>query len=204
MLAIQSNKELMELFLWSTRNVVEPLGFEISIFGCKFVLETTLLFLNLQKVKPLKDIVYDIVYDIVRYDIIYDVVYDILYDILRYDVVYDIVYDTSRYDVVYDIVYDFLYLGLVAWLYPTLGVQMFASCCFHSCLHFFFVSVRIRYISPVKILVWTFADRALSCVAHSRGCHLRPVQDKDVIKRSAQPNTIVCITKIDIPRTQIV
>ena len=81
--------------------------------------------------------------------------YDIVYDIARYDVVYDVVYDISRYDVVYDIVCDFLYLGLVAWLYPTLGVQMFASCCFHSCLHFFIVSVRIQYISPVKILVWT-------------------------------------------------
>ena len=94
---------------------------------------------------------YDIVYDIARYD----VVYDIVYDKSRSYVLHDIVYDISRYDVVYDIVYDFLYLGLVAWLYPTLGVQMFASCCFHSCLHFFFVSVRIRYISPFKILVWT-------------------------------------------------
>ena len=89
--------------------MVKPLGFEISIFGYKFVLETTLLFLDLQNVKPLKDIVYDIVYDIVRYDIIYDVVYDIVYGILRYDVVYDIVYDISRYDVVYDIVCDVIY-----------------------------------------------------------------------------------------------
>ncbi len=83
MLAIQSNKELMELFLWSTRNVVKPLGFEISIFGYKFALETTLFFLDLQNVKTLKDIVYDIVYDIVRYDLVYDVVYDIVYDIAR-------------------------------------------------------------------------------------------------------------------------
>ena len=98
----------------------------------------------------------------------------------------------------------FLYLGLVAWLYPTLGVQMFEACCFHRCLHFFLVSVRIRYISPVKILVWTFADRALSCVAHGRGCHLSPVQDKYVIKRSAQPDTIVSKTKVDILGTQVV
>ena len=94
---------------------------------------------------------------------------------------------------------DWLYLCLVAWLHPTLGVQMFPACRFNSCLHFIFVSVWIRYISPVKLFVWTFADRALSCVAHSRGCHLRPVQYKDVIKSSAQPNTIVCITKVDIP-----
>ncbi len=102
------------------------------------------------------------------------------------------------YAMLYMILCIFLYLGLVAWLYPTLGVQMFQPCCFHRCLHFYLVSVRIRYISPVKILVWTFADRALSCVAHGRGCHLSPVQDKDVIKRSAQPDTIVSITKVDI------
>jgi len=51
MLAIQSNKELMELFLWSTQNVIEPLGFEISILGYQFVLETTLLFLDLHILK---------------------------------------------------------------------------------------------------------------------------------------------------------
>ena len=67
MLAIQSNKELMELFLWSTRDVIKPLGFEISILGYhdKFVLETTLLFLDLHNVKILNDIAYDIAYDIV-------------------------------------------------------------------------------------------------------------------------------------------
>ncbi len=47
----QSNKELMELFFWSTRNVIEPLGFEISILGYQFVLETTLLFLDLHILK---------------------------------------------------------------------------------------------------------------------------------------------------------
>ena len=109
MLAIQSNKKLMELFLWSTRNVIKPLGFEISILGYKFVLETTLLFLDLHNVKTLKDIAYDIAYDISRYDVVYDVIYDIVYDILRYDVVYDIVYDILRYDVVYDIVHDIVY-----------------------------------------------------------------------------------------------
>jgi hypothetical protein len=72
MLAIQSNKELMELFLWSTRNVIKPLGFEISILGCKLVLETTLLLLNLHIVKTLKDIAYDIVYDI-EHDIVFDI-----------------------------------------------------------------------------------------------------------------------------------
>ena len=97
MLAIQSNKELMELFLWSTRDVIKPLGFEISILGYKFVLETTLLFLDLHNVKTLKDITYDIAYDIVSRYIVYDVVYDI---------VCDIVYDISRYDVVYDVVCD--------------------------------------------------------------------------------------------------
>ncbi len=95
-------------------------------------------------------------------------------------------------------------LCLVAWLHPTVGVQMFVACNFNSCLHFVFVSVKIRCTSAVKILVWTFADRAFSCVAHSRGCHLLPVQYKDVIKSSAQPNTIVCTTKVDIPWTQIV
>ena len=124
--------------------------------------------------------------------------YAILYAIYQDTMSYTMSYAIS-YTMLYMILYIFLYLGLVAWLYPTLGVQMFEACCFHRCLHFFLVSVRIRYISPVKILVWTFADRALSCVAHSRGCHLRPVQYKDVIKSSAQPNTIVCITKVDIP-----
>jgi hypothetical protein len=52
--------------------------------------------------------------------------------------------------------------------------------------------------------VWTFADRALSCVAHGRGCHLSPVQDKYVIKRSAQPDTIVSKTKVNILGTQVV
>ena len=97
MLAIQSNKELMELFLWSTRDVIKPLGFEISILGYKFVLETTLLFLDLHNVKTLKDITNDIAYDIASRYIVYDVVYDI---------VCDIVYDISRYDVVYDVVCD--------------------------------------------------------------------------------------------------
>ena len=62
------------------------------------------------------------------------------------------------YAMLYIILCIFLYLGLVAWLYPTLGVQMFEARCFHRCLYFFFVAVRIRYISPVKILVWTFAN----------------------------------------------
>ncbi len=98
-----------------------------------------------------------------------------------------------QYSIQYRIRYyvDLQYFFLVVWLHPTLGVQMFVACRFNSCLHFVFVSVRIRY--------WTFADRALSCVAHSRACHLRPVQHKDVIKSSAQPNTIVCIMKLDIP-----
>ena len=78
MLAIQSNKELMKLFLWSTRNVIKLLGFEKCILGYKFVLETTLLFLDLHNVKTLKDIVYDIAYDIVSRYIVYDVVYDIV------------------------------------------------------------------------------------------------------------------------------
>ncbi len=47
---------------------------------------------------------------------------------------------------------DLQYLSLVAWLHPTLGVQMFVACRFNSCLHFVFVSVRILYFSPVKIL----------------------------------------------------
>ena len=71
MLAIQSNKELMELFLWSTQNVIKLLGFENSILGYKFVLETTLLFLDLKNVKTLKDI-----YDIERYDVVCDIVCD--------------------------------------------------------------------------------------------------------------------------------
>ena len=82
MLAIQSNKELMELFLWSTQNVIEPLGFEISILGYQFVLETTLLFLDLHYVKILKDILYDIAYDIISRYIVYDVVYDVVCDIV--------------------------------------------------------------------------------------------------------------------------
>jgi hypothetical protein len=106
MLAIQSNKELMELFLWSTQNVIKFLGFEVSFFGYKFVLETTLLFLDLKNVKTLKYIIYNIVYDIVSYNIVYDVVCDIVCDISRYDVVYNVVYDIEKYDVVYDIVYD--------------------------------------------------------------------------------------------------
>ena len=86
---------VLELFLWSTRNVIKLLGFEKSILRYKFVLETTLLFLDLKNVKTLKDI-----YDIERYD----VVCDIVCDISRYDVVYDVVCDII-YDVIYDIVY---------------------------------------------------------------------------------------------------
>jgi hypothetical protein len=100
---------VLELFLWSTRNVIKLLGFEKSILGYKFVLETTLLFLDLKNVKTLKYIVYDIVYDILRYDVVCDIVYDISrYDIL-YDVVCDIVCYISRYDVVYDVVCDIVY-----------------------------------------------------------------------------------------------
>ncbi len=80
---------VLELFLWSTRNVIKLLGFEKSILGYKFVLETTLLFLDLKNVKPLKDI-----YDVERYDVVCDMVCDIL----RYDVVCYIVYDIERYD----------------------------------------------------------------------------------------------------------
>jgi hypothetical protein len=80
--------------------VIKVLGSEKSILGYKFVLETTLLFLELKNVKTLKDI-----YDIERYD----VVCNIVCDILRYDVVCDIVCDISRYDVVYDVICDIVY-----------------------------------------------------------------------------------------------
>jgi hypothetical protein len=86
---------VLELFLWSTQNVIKLLGFGKNILGYKFVLETTLLFLNLKNVKTLKD-----VYDIERYD----VVCDIVCYILRYDVVCDIVCYVSKYNVVYDVV----------------------------------------------------------------------------------------------------
>ena len=97
---------VLELFLWSTRNVIKLLGFEKSILGYKFVLETTLLFLDLKNVKTLKD-----KYDIERYD----VVCDIVCDILRYDVVCDIVCDISRYDVVHDVVCDIVYVYDIAY-----------------------------------------------------------------------------------------
>ena len=104
MLAAQSNKKLMELFLWSTQNVIEPLGFEISILGYKFVLETTLRFLDLHNVKTLKDIAYDIAYDIV-----YDIIKFISYTI--YDIVYDIVYSRIYiYIIIYNIYIYILYL----------------------------------------------------------------------------------------------
>ncbi len=83
-------------------------------------------------------------------------------------------------------------------LHPTLRVQMFVTCLVHSCLHLFLVSIRIQHISPVQSLVRTCADRALSYVAHSRGCHLRAVQHKDVIKISAHTHMIVCKTQVDI------
>ena len=80
--------------------MIKLLGFEKSILGYKFVLETTLLVLDLKNVKTLKDI-----YDLERYD----VVCDIVCDILRYDVVCDVVCDISRYDVVFDVVCDIVY-----------------------------------------------------------------------------------------------
>jgi hypothetical protein len=46
---IKTYKELMELFLRRRRNVIEVLGFEISIFWCKLVLESPLLLENLSQ-----------------------------------------------------------------------------------------------------------------------------------------------------------
>jgi hypothetical protein len=46
---IKTYKELMELFLRRRRNVIEVLGFEISIFWRKLVLESTLLLENLSQ-----------------------------------------------------------------------------------------------------------------------------------------------------------
>ncbi len=68
----------------------------------------------------------------------------------------------------YTILYTISYTILCGFAVPLFGgVASPDSGRFNSCLHFVFVSVRIRYISPVKILVWTFADRAFSCVAHT-------------------------------------
>jgi hypothetical protein len=46
---IKTYKELMELFLRRRSNVIEVLGFEISIFWCKLVLESPLLLENLSQ-----------------------------------------------------------------------------------------------------------------------------------------------------------
>jgi hypothetical protein len=50
-LAIKTYKELMKLFLRGTCNVVEFLGFEISVFWCKLVFEAPLLLSNLKTQK---------------------------------------------------------------------------------------------------------------------------------------------------------
>ena len=47
-LAIKSDKELMELFLGSTCNMIKILGFKICIFSGNLVLQALLLFLNLR------------------------------------------------------------------------------------------------------------------------------------------------------------
>ncbi len=64
------------------------------------------------------------------------------------------------YAMLYIILCIFLHLGLVAWLYPTLGVQMFEAQMFEALPDPGRPDVQglIRYISPVKILVWTFAN----------------------------------------------
>ena len=72
MLAIKTDKELMELFLGSTCNMIKILGFEICIFSGNLVLQALLLFLNLNINKSEHYIVYDMVYNIV-YDIVYDI-----------------------------------------------------------------------------------------------------------------------------------
>ena len=71
-LAIKTDKELMELFLGSTCNMIKILGFEICIFSGNLVLQALLLFLNLNINKSEHYIVYDIVLDI-AYDIVYDI-----------------------------------------------------------------------------------------------------------------------------------
>ena len=65
MLAIKTDKELMEIFLGSTCNMIKILGFEICIFSGNLVLQALLLFLNLNINKSEHYIVYDIVLDIV-------------------------------------------------------------------------------------------------------------------------------------------
>ena len=82
MLAIKTDKELMELFLGSTCNMIKILGFEICIFSGNLVLQALLLFLNLNINKSEHYIVYDIVYNIVsKYIDIEIIVIDIVYDI---------------------------------------------------------------------------------------------------------------------------
>ena len=71
-LAIKTDKELMELFLGSTCNMIKILGFEICIFSGNLVLQALLLFLNLNINKSEHYIVCDILSDI-AYDIVYDI-----------------------------------------------------------------------------------------------------------------------------------
>ncbi len=46
-LAVKTDKELVQLFLGSTFNVIEIFGFKICIFWSELVLQASLLFLNL-------------------------------------------------------------------------------------------------------------------------------------------------------------
>jgi hypothetical protein len=71
-LAIKTDKELMELFLGSTCNMIKILGFEICIFSGNLVLQALLLFLNLNINKSEHYIVCDILSDI-AYDMVYDI-----------------------------------------------------------------------------------------------------------------------------------
>jgi hypothetical protein len=69
-LAVKTDKELVQFFLGSTFDMIEIFGFKICIFWSELVLQGSLLFLNLE-IDTIKNkyIVYYIVYDII-YDII--------------------------------------------------------------------------------------------------------------------------------------
>ena len=119
-----------------------------------------------------------------------------------YNIVYDVAYDI-RYDIVYDMK-TYIYLWYVIGLDLTPVVQMFPPCCFNLCFDCFCVPIRKGFICSVQFIVGTSTNRTLPCVTHGCRCHLRTVQNKQVVECSAQAYEVVSKTEVYILWTQFV
>ncbi len=83
-------------------------------------------------------------------------------------------------------------------------VQMFSPCCFNLCFDCFCVQIRKGFTCSVQFNVRTSKNKSLPCVTQGYSCHLRTVQNKQVVECFAQASEVVSKMEVDILWTQFV